>query len=365
MANVERTTLKQLTPIVEALMLQKIVAMISGSPGIGKSGVVHAIAEKHNLKLIDIRLSECDPTDIMGFPTVDEAKNKSMYRPMATFPLKGDELPWKEDEKGQPLKNAKGEVQYYAGWLLFLDEFKNGDPSVQRAAYKLVLDRKVGLYDLHDECKVVCAGNLASDKAMVQQMSTALVSRMGQFEVELSVDDWLEWADSAGIDHRIKAYVGWKREAALYTFDPKKPEDVYACPRTWEMTSKMIKGKQLRAENADDRVLINAFVGNGLTRDFLAYTELFNTLLKVEDIIKNPEGVDIDMDMSVQWAYINMLPSHVTDETLEPIVKFIKRMHGDLQIVAIRQINQATGQKYKFTPLIKEWAQYVISEFMS
>lgn len=365
MANVEKTTLKQMTPIAEALMEANIVPMISGSPGIGKSQIVKYIADKHNLFLIDVRLSECDPTDIMGFPTVDEETQKSFYRPMATFPLAGDKLPVKRDENGKEIIDPKtGEPETYDGWLLFLDEFKNGDPSVQRASYKLVLDRKVGLYDLHKDCRIVCAGNLTSDKAMVQTMSTALVSRMAQFEIELSVDDWLEWADSAGIDHRIKAYIGWKRESALYTFDPKKAEDVYACPRTWDFTSKMIKGKDIKSSEAADRVLLSSFIGLGLAREFLSFTELFHTLLKPEDIIKDPEGVKLGDGMDVQWAYINILPSHVTEETLEPIVKFIKRMHGDLQIVAIRQINQATDYKFKYTPVIKEWAAHVVKEYM-
>lgn len=365
MANVEQTTLKQLTPIAESLMEAGIVPMISGSPGIGKSQIVKAIADKHNLKLIDVRLSECDPTDIMGFPTVDEETKKSFYRPMATFPLAGDELPIKTDIDGKPIMNAAtGKEERYSGWLLFLDEFKNGDPSVQRASYKLVLDRKVGMYDLNKDCRIVCAGNLSSDKAMVQTMSTALVSRMAQFEIALSVDDWLEWADSAGIDHRIKAYVGWKREAALYTFNPAKAEDVYACPRTWDFASTMIKGKDISSKNAADRVTLSSFIGLGLAREFLSFIELFHTLLKPEDIIKNPEGVKLGDGMDVQWAYINILPSHVTAETLEPIVKFIKRMHGDLQIVAIRQINQATNNEFKYTPVVKEWAAHVVKEYM-
>lgn len=38
--------------------------MLSGSPGCGKSQVAYQIAKKHKLKLIDLRLSQCDPTDL-------------------------------------------------------------------------------------------------------------------------------------------------------------------------------------------------------------------------------------------------------------------------------------------------------------
>ena len=41
-----------------------LTAMISGSPGIGKSSIVHSIGKEFNLKVIDIRLAQSDPTDL-------------------------------------------------------------------------------------------------------------------------------------------------------------------------------------------------------------------------------------------------------------------------------------------------------------
>ena len=39
-----------------------LVPYLAGSPGVGKSAVAHQLAKKFNLKLIDIRLSQEDPT---------------------------------------------------------------------------------------------------------------------------------------------------------------------------------------------------------------------------------------------------------------------------------------------------------------
>ena len=41
-----------------------MMPMLVGSPGIGKSAIVKRIADDNNLKLIDIRLSQCDPCDL-------------------------------------------------------------------------------------------------------------------------------------------------------------------------------------------------------------------------------------------------------------------------------------------------------------
>ena len=41
-----------------------LVAMLHGDPGIGKSSIIYDIAKQFKLKIIDIRLSQLDPTDL-------------------------------------------------------------------------------------------------------------------------------------------------------------------------------------------------------------------------------------------------------------------------------------------------------------
>lgn len=57
-------TLTQAKPIVETLLNSGIVPFLKGSPAIGKSSLAKQIAKEYNLELIDLRLAECDPTDL-------------------------------------------------------------------------------------------------------------------------------------------------------------------------------------------------------------------------------------------------------------------------------------------------------------
>lgn len=41
-----------------------LVPFVKGSPGIGKSDIARKVADHFNLKLIDFRLAQCDPTDL-------------------------------------------------------------------------------------------------------------------------------------------------------------------------------------------------------------------------------------------------------------------------------------------------------------
>ena len=88
--------------------------MIWGAPGIGKSSVVQSIADKNNLTLIDLRISQLAPTDLSGIPVPSD--NSASWLPPDFLPTSG-----------------KG--------ILFLEEINMAPPAVQGIAQQLILDR--------------------------------------------------------------------------------------------------------------------------------------------------------------------------------------------------------------------------------
>ena len=47
---------------------QHTPVMLWGPPGVGKSQMIEEIAGRHQVPLIDIRLSQMEPTDLRGIP---------------------------------------------------------------------------------------------------------------------------------------------------------------------------------------------------------------------------------------------------------------------------------------------------------
>lgn len=205
-----KTSLNVAKKHIPTLLAAKIVPFMHSSPGIGKSSVGHQIAKAYKLVFIDLRLSDRDPSDMNGLPQFVD--NKAQFVPFSTFPLQGEKVP-----------------EGYNGWLIMLDEFNSASHATQAAAYKLVLDRMVGEYHLHDKVAMIAAGNLEDDNAIVNPMSSALISRFAHFYIELNNDEWSEWAAKAKIDTRITSFLNFKK-GQLYTFkaDVSTP---YACPR--------------------------------------------------------------------------------------------------------------------------------------
>ena len=59
-----KVKISEASPSIKAYLQAGLVPIVVGSPGCGKSQIVHQIADEFNLQLIDLRLSQCDPCDL-------------------------------------------------------------------------------------------------------------------------------------------------------------------------------------------------------------------------------------------------------------------------------------------------------------
>lgn len=301
------------------------VPMLAASPGVGKSAITLQLAEQLNIKVIDIRLAQSDPTDLSGFPAINADRTRAGYVPMDTFPIEGDELPYRINKDGS-------QGAQYGGWLLFLDEFTSAPLSVQAAAYKLVLDRQVGRFNLHEKVAIVCAGNKDTDNAIVTRMSTAMQSRLIHLELAVDFDDWVHWANGAGIDHRILSFLHFRKDL-LHSFDPKHSDKTFPCPRTWEFLSSLIEPW----ETVESRKLplIAGTIGNGAAGEFLSHCRLFGQLPTFDEIMSNPSGYKLPDNPSAMYAICGMIGHNTTSKNALKVMTAIKRFDVEFEFIAL------------------------------
>jgi len=242
---------------------------------------------------------------------------------MDTFPIEGDPIPINK-ETNKP----------YDGFLLFLDEFNSAAPAVAAAAYKIILDRMVGKYHLHNNVAIICAGNLETDGAIVNEMSTALQSRLIHFELEVNVDEWCDWAISKKIDHRITDYIKFK-PGNLYSFKPDHTDKTYAAPRTWEFTDRHLKNTGLGTK--DLLPILAGTISEGVAREFISFMKIYETLPKMQDISMSPLTVAVPEEPSVLFALTGALAHNITHATARNLMIYISRLPVEFQIVTLRE----------------------------
>lgn len=336
--------------LVEDCMFTKLVPMLHGSPAIGKSSIIHQLAEKLNLLVIDARMAGFDPTDLNGFPNFDPVKGLASYMPMDTFPLAGQTLP----------VNPKTGLAY-DGWILFLDEFNSAPLAVQAAAYKLILDRKVGAHSLHERCLVVAAGNLDDDGAITNPMSSAMVSRIVHLVVKPSLKEWMDWAVPAKISTKILSFLEFKG-TMFYTFDSREPAHIYASPRTWEFANRLFQrwGETIPMDKVP---LMVGTISDGVTVEFRSYLAFYQHLPSMADIMANPQSTAVPNLPGVLYALDGSIADWLDAANIETMLVYINRMPEEHRVIMFRMALRRNPKIRSNTHFLK-WATDNASYFI-
>ena len=103
---------------------------------------------------------------------------------------------------------------------LFLDELNSAPPSVQAAAYQLVLNGKIGQYKLPSNVKIVAAGNRETDRGVTYRMPSPLANRFRHINMDVNFEDWSFWATENKVHQDVIGYLTYSK-ADLFDFDPK------------------------------------------------------------------------------------------------------------------------------------------------
>jgi hypothetical protein len=252
-----------------------------GPPGIGKSELVEGIARDLGGLMIDLRLGQMEPTDIRGIPFYNKDTGKMDWAPPV-------DLPDEETAKQYPIV------------VLFLDELNSAAPSVQSAAYQLILNRRVGKYVLPDNVVMVAAGNRESDKGVTYRMPTPLANRFVHQEMKVDFASWQEWAVQNKIHKDVVGYLSFAKQD-LYDFDSKSASRAFATPRSWSFVS------QLLDDAVDDETLTNLIagtIGEGLAVKFMAHRKIAGRMPAPADILSG-KVKDLDIkEVSAMYSLV-------------------------------------------------------------
>jgi len=221
--------------------------MLWGPPGVGKSDLVVQAAAAFGWPLIDLRLSQLEPSDLRGMPFREAGEAWVRWAPPAFLPDAARDGPC---------------------GVLFLDEVNAALPNVAAAAYQLVLDRRVGDYCLPPGWAVLAAGNRLRDGGVTYPLPAPLANRLMHLEVEPDLDDWLAWAEAAGIDPALRRFLAAAPEWLCRPEPPVDGPQAFATPRSWVFADRALKKF---ADPGTRFELLRACVGESAAAAFLAW----------------------------------------------------------------------------------------------
>lgn len=315
--------------------------MLWGPPGVGKSCIAAGIAARAGVPLVDVRLSQMEPTDLRGIPF--RAGERVLWSPPAMLP---------DAER----HGTRG--------ILFLDEITSAPPTVTAAAYQLILDRRLGDYVVPPAWAIFSAGNRYGDRGVTYVMPAPLANRFTHYEIEPHLDDWVEWAHAAGMDARVIAFLRFRPDL-LFDFDPARNPVAFPSPRSWEYAHRAL----VKFEGLPQLLLdaLQACVGPAAGVELKAFIDHMQALPDVDAIARGeatamPAGVDLQYGVAAALVR-RALEARGTDAAERVYGNILRYAHAfpqrELGVMLVTDLHRSIGRPLYALPDFKTWAEGV------
>lgn len=193
----------------------------------------------------------------------------------------------------------------------------------------------VGNKNLHPNVSMVACGNLATDNAIVNNLSSALKSRVIHFELAFCVDAFKDYMQAKNFSKEIIGYINWRPENA-HNFDPNHHDKTYPAPRTWEFLNNIQAQLPNQTFDLSHMALACGTVGQGTGTEFVGFCQLYSKLPPLKELLANPESVYIDWDdFGIVYALCSVIEKEITTQNAPTLMKLIKRMTLEMQVVCL------------------------------
>lgn len=317
----EVVTLRQAKTLIRCMAHEQSFLLLA-APGIGKSEIVYEAAREAGLPCRSLLGTQIAPEDVSGIPRI--IGERSVFCPPRIL------LP----ERPEP-------------FCLFLDELPACAPDVQKAFYSLLLERRLGEHALPPGTWVVAAGNRLQDRALVRAMSSALVNRVTILQVRHDVDEWLAWAQRAGVRGEIRSFIATVPDALMRPV-PADPVP-FSTPRAWALLSRAFDLAQKAGLLTSETRRALAF-GRLSPEDAAVFCalaeETIGPVQPLERYIREPEL--LPKGESARWFILDCIRQFVRDgraDSFPPRVinRFLRSLSQEHQLILLTDMVEKWG----------------------
>ena len=243
--------------------------MIRGRHGVGKSEVVYQIAGQLGLPVVERRAACMTEGDLLGMPSPEmvevNGELASVFRPFGWF-----------------IRACTEAV------VLFLDEVDRAVQEVRQGLFELNDSRKLAGWTLHPDTVVIAAvnGGDHGSQYQVNELDPAELDRYTVFDIEPSVEDWLDWG-ADNVCEVVWDFINQNRAHLEHTSD-YEPNKVYPSRRSWKRLNDCLANGDLFSESADQTVfftLSQGFVGLEAAVSFLDFWKTYDRQVTWEQVV--------------------------------------------------------------------------------
>jgi MoxR-like ATPase len=333
---VDFKTFNKTAPLI---LNSKFPVLLRGRHGVGKSQVVYQVASSMRMPVVERRASQMTEGDLLGVPSPDgmniNGEQASKFRP----------FDWLVQACTEPV-------------VLFFDEIDRATIEVRQGIFELTDSRKLAGWHLHEDT-VICAAINGGDHGaqyQVGEMDPAELDRWATFDVEPTVEDWLDWAKD-NTDELIWDFINQNRNH-LEHLDDFEPNKIYPSRRSWD---------RLRSEEPKSRAVFSltaAFVGFEAAVSLGDFIKNYRKIVTVEDILDKGDiaatakfGINDHSALVEKMEASDTFKEKLTKKQLKNLAAYFKTLPSEVAMKLWYSLTSSGGDiqnTINLHPLIKE-----------
>ena len=272
---------------------------IAGSPGIGKTQTMYAIAKELNMSVVQVSIPEISTEELSGIPEFISAPHMDAYS--TTNTTNSMATKWSVPqiiETANRLATEPGKN----GCILFIDDLHRVNMAVAPYLYGLLGERKLGSFKLDKKVAIMGAMN-DSDEAGFSGVDSPIKDRLGILPVPFDFDTWFN-----GFGKNLHFYVSsfLKIHPTYAQEDESTMIEQFATPRSWTHLANEFDLYDLDFIQENAALLAKQKISHAASNELakhIAYVEAID----FTDKVKRREMTDIDdlkaLDQ-ILYAYI-------------------------------------------------------------
>ncbi len=210
---------------------------------------------------------------------------------------------------------------------LMVDEYGKANPSVKNALLRLMLERKIGSYELHPDSIIFATTNLGAEGVgdilppHARNRITVVTAR------KPSNMQWIEWGINNGVDHTL---LGWCKDNPQlfnsfddhpnpddnpYIFHPKQQRAAFVTPRSLEAASAALMGT----------------IGDRGAMDLMAFVKLADQLPSLQSIKDTPETAKVPSSAAAVCMVVYRTLAAMDKDLINPWMVYMDRLDKEAQ----------------------------------
>ena len=287
--------------------------MLVGSPGCGKTELVKQACKATKNKLVIMHPVVSSPTDFKGLPFLSSDGESADFMPYGDLKI---------------LVDAKEKT------VFFLDDLGQSSASVQAACMQLILERKLNGHKISDNITFISATNRTTDRAAVTSVLEPLKSRNIVIELDISVDDWVDWAMKNKMPETIISFVRFKPDS-ITKFVPSKHIVNTSSPRTVATV-----GRLINMGIPEDCLLdiITGAAGAGFAIEYIAFSNVYGSIPTFAEILRNPKTCKMPSTVDEKYAISGMISYNASNaKTFDMVMDYIYRLPIEFQVQIVKE----------------------------